>query len=120
MQIIKRNRETREYNMVDLFAEVGALSTAMSEKIQEINDKLHNLFNRIVQAILESFKELLNITPANYVITVAIHYPLVICVKDIKHIIINFLEHASKVRKIFLITKHHRGSTDDTAFSFSM
>ena len=45
MQIIKRDGETREYNVVELFAGVGALSTAMSEKIQEVCNNIQNLID---------------------------------------------------------------------------
>ena len=118
MQIIERDGETREYNVVELFAGVGALSTAMSEKIQEMRDNIRSLIDRIVQAILETFERFFNIDPTSYVAPVAIHYEIVLCV-SVKHIVLNFLEHASEVRKQFLLTRHHRGNTDDADFSFS-
>ena len=72
MQIIKRDGETREYNVVELFAGVGALSTAMSEKMQEMRDNIRSLIDRIVQAILETFERFFNIDPTSYVAPVAI------------------------------------------------
>ena len=119
MQIVKRNGETREYDVLDLFAGVGGLSTAMPEKMQEVCNNIQDLIDRIILTILETFNRFFNIDPTSYIAPVAIHYEIVLCVPSVKHIILNFLEHAGEVRKQYLLARYHRGNTDDTDTSFS-
>ena len=66
MQIVKRNGETREYDVLDLFAGVGGLSTAMSEKMQEVCNNIQDLIDRIIQTILETFNRFFNIVRHHY------------------------------------------------------
>ena len=57
--------------------------------------------------------------PANKKIIRYAVYFAPLYVQNLKHIVNVFLEHSGEVRKVYLLSRHHRGNTDDTVVNFS-
>ena len=70
---------------------------------------------------IAAFETVLGIDPRDYVVTAAIHYDLNLGdTQDLKHIVIAFLEHSGLTRKVYLVTRFHRGNTDDANLILAM
>lgn len=119
--------------VVDLFAGVGGLSESISKLVDTIvNSMLKQLADSLAefsesvmaglheaaQTILSFFGAIFRFSPKKNAMVCA-YYAIPMHVPNLKHITINFLEHAGEVRKQYLLTRYHRGNTDDTDTSFS-
>ncbi len=114
MQIIKRNCESDTTKTIELFAGTGGIAKMISEIVDDIYEKF-------LRALLNAFETVLGIDPRNYVVTAAIHYDLNLGdTQDLKHIVIAFLEHSGLTRKVYLVTRFHRGNTDDANLILAM
>ena len=110
MQIIKHNCKSDTTKTIELFAGNGGIS--------EIVD---DIYEKFLRALLNAFESVLGIDPNNYVVTAAIHYDLNLGdTQDLKHIVIAFLEHSGLTRKVYLVTRFHRGNTDDANLMLAM
>lgn len=114
MQIIKRNCESDTTKTIELFAGTGGIAKMISEIVDDIYEKF-------LHALLNAFETVLGIDPRDYVVTAAIHYDLNLGdTQDLKHIVIAFLEHSGLTRKVYLVTRFHRGNTDDENLILAM
>ena len=114
MQIIKHNCKSDTTKTIKLFAGTGGIAKKISEIVDDIYEKF-------LRALLNAFESVLGIDPNNYVVTAAIHYDLNLGdTQDLKHIVIAFLEHSGLTRKVYLVTRCHRGNTDDANLILAM
>ena len=114
MQIIKHNCKSDTTKTIELFAGTGGIAKKISEIVDDIYEKF-------LRALLNAFETVLGIDPRDYVVTAAIHYDLNLCdTQDLKHIVNAFLEHSELTRKIYLVTRFHRGNTDDANLILAM
>ena len=118
-------------SVVDLFAGAGGLSEAISklvdtivntmlkqlaDKMAEMTEGLLTGLHEAAHTILSFFGAIFRYSPRKKAMVCA-YYAFPMLVPNLKHITINFLEHAGEVRKQYLLTRYHRGDTDDTDFS---
>ena len=90
----------------------------MAERIQEIAQEAFTHMHEVAHALCSFFSSLLCCPANKKIIRYAVYFaPLY--VQNLKHIVNVFLEHSSEVRKVYLLSRHHRGNTDDTVVNFS-
>lgn len=118
MQIIKRDDSTLELNINKLVEAIRKMITELVERIAEIADRTMSQMHEVAHVIMHFFSGIFGRVPKK-VSLVSMVYVVPLLVPDLKHITINFLEHASEVRKQYLLTRYHRGNADDADFSFS-
>lgn len=119
--------------VIDLFAGVGGLSemiskfvdTIVNTMLKQFADTLSEFSEGVLSGLHEAAHIILSFFGAIFRFSskknamVCAYYAIPMHVPNLKHITINFLEHAGEVRKQYLLTRHHRGNTDDTDTSFS-
>jgi hypothetical protein len=90
----------------------------MAERIQEIAQEAFTHMHEVAHALCSFFSSLLCYPANKKIIRYAVYFaPLY--VQNLKHIVNVFLEHSGEVRKVYLLSRHHRGNTDDTVVNFS-
>ena len=106
MQIVKRDGTEVKFD-------ISKIVEAISKLIEEITH-----MHEVAHALCSFFSSLLCCPANKKIIRYAVYFaPLY--VQNLKHIVNVFLEHSREVRKVYLLSRHHRGNTDDTVVNFS-
>jgi len=112
MVIVKKDDATTVFD-VNRIADAIFESCMLSEELlweieNRIPEIIQTIYNNIVRFFSTSYSVRLKKKPICFLISLV---PLQI--PDLKTIENTFLENASKVRKVYLLSKHHRGNTYD-------
>ena len=118
MQIVKRDGETVEFNISKIVEAISKVLMDFAEKVEELTRESYAQIHEVAHAIMHFFGSLFGRSPKKKSL-ISVVYAVPLLVPDLKHITIDFLEHAREVRKQYLLTRYHRGNTDDTDTSFS-
>lgn len=119
MQCQKRDDESGEYNITDFSTETDTSSAAIINRMKEICDYIRAFISRIIKDMLKIYGGSFKNEPSNYVVHVVVHYIILTCV-SVRHIVLNFLECASEVRKQYMLTRYHRSNADDIDSGFQV
>jgi hypothetical protein len=110
MQIVKRDGDIVEFDTKKF---IEAMSKAFMSVYDEIMEGIMSYMHDVAHAVMSFFAGLFGHSSKkkSHIIHV---YAVPLLLPDFKHIVLSFLEHSGEVRKHFLLTRHHRGNTDDT------
>ena len=117
MQIVKRDGTEVKFDISKLVEAISKFIEEMAERIQEIAQEAFTHMHEVAHALCSFFSSLLCYPANKKIIRYAVYFaPLY--VQNLKHIVNVFLEHSGEVRKVYLLSRHHKGNTDDTVVNF--
>ena len=113
MQIVKRDGTEVKFDISKIVEAISKLIEEMAERIQEIAQEAFTHMHEVAHALCSFFSSLFCYSANKKIIRYAVYFaPLY--VQNLKHIVNVFLEHSGEVRKVYLLSRHHRGDTDGT------
>lgn len=118
MQIVKRDGTAIEFNISKIVEAITKTMMSFFEELEEYMQEHYSQMHEVAHAIMHFFGSIFGRSYKKKSL-ISIVYSVPLLVPDLKHITIDFLEHAGEVRKQYLLTRYHRGNTDDTDTSFS-
>ena len=118
MQIVKRDGTAIEFNISKIVEAITKTMMSFFDELEEYMQEHYSQMHEVAHAIMHFFGSIFGRSYKKKSL-ISIVYSVPLLVPDLKHITIDFLEHAGEVRKQYLLTRYHRGNTDDTDTSFS-
>lgn len=117
MKIVKRNGSEVKFDISKIVEAISKLLENLTESILEIAQEAFSHIHEVTHTLCSFFNSLFCNSTNKKIIKYVI-YITPLYVPNLKHIVNAFLEHSSKLRKIYLLAIHHRGNTDEIVVNF--
>lgn len=117
MQIIKRDGTEVKFDTSKIVEALSKLLEKLAEKIHEIAQEIFSHMHEVAHALYNFFSSLFCYPSNKKIIKYAV-YITPLYIPNLKHIVNIFLEHSGETRKVYLLSRHHSGNTDDTVVNF--
>lgn len=117
MQIVKRDGTKIEFDISKIVEAISKLIDEMYDRILDVVQEAFSHMHEVAHTLCSFLSSLFCYSANKKIIRYAVYFaPLY--VQNLKHIVNVFLEHSGEVRKVYLLSRHHRGNTDDTVVNF--
>lgn len=118
MQIVKRDGTEVKFDISKIVEALSKLINEIAERIQEVAREAFTRMHEVAHALCSFFSSFFCHPAKKKIIRCAV-YVAPLYVPNLKHIVNLFLEHSGEVRKVYLLSRHHRSNTDDAVVNSS-
>ncbi len=112
MVVVKRDDTELEYDLSKIADAIYDAFMPFDDLMFEIENRIQEIWQAIYDNFVRFFSSDYSIRLKKKAICFLIN-PVQLQIPNLKHMENAFLENSGKVRKMYLLSKHHRGTTDD-------